>query len=77
MMINEYGSGTLCDMSDPKALHEAKLLTLNIDKAKARLGWEPKMNIRECVAMTARWYKDYSTCNVYDLCVKQIAQYTK
>ncbi|MCM1532465.1 MAG: CDP-glucose 4,6-dehydratase [Bacteroides sp.] len=77
MMINEYGSGTLCDISDSKALHEAKLLTLNIDKAKARLGWEPKMNIHECVAMTARWYKDYQVRNVYDLCAEQIEQYTR
>jgi CDP-glucose 4,6-dehydratase len=57
-------------------LHEAKLLMLNISKAKFNLGWEPKMNIDETVAMTVNWYKQYTTKNVYDLCVEHINNYT-
>ena len=43
MVIENYGSGELKDLSDTNALHEAKLLMLDISKAKFMLGWEPKM----------------------------------
>lgn len=66
----------LRDLSDPNALHEAKLLMLDISKAKFSLGWEPKMNISETVALTIDWYKQYTTKNVYDLCVEHINNYT-
>lgn len=45
-------------------LHEAKLLMLDISKAKFYLGWELKMNISETVALTIDWYKLYITEDV-------------
>lgn len=75
MVVGAYGKGSLRDVSDPAALHEARLLMLDISKAKFCLGWEPKMDIRACVAMTVDWYKHYKTENVYDLCVRQIKEY--
>lgn len=74
-VIANYGSGELKDLSDPNALHEAKLLMLDISKAKFELGWEPKMNINQCVALTVDWYKRYRGMNVYDLCAEQLAKY--
>ena len=42
-LIQNYGYGELVDVSDPNAVHEAKLLMLNIEKAKGVLagnqGW--------------------------------------
>lgn len=67
----------LHDLSDPNALHEAKLLMLDISKAKFNLGWEPKMNIRETVVMTIDWYKHYHNETVYELCMNQINNYIK
>ena len=75
MVIKEYGKGILKDLSDPNALHEAKLLMLDISKAKFQLGWEPRMNINQCIALTVDWYKRYNTENVYQLCKKQIEKY--
>lgn len=75
-VIANYGSGTLRDLSDPNALHEAKLLMLDISKAKFRLGWEPHMNIDLTVAMTVDWYKRYSTTDVHHLCIEQIERYS-
>jgi len=66
----------LRDLSDPNALHEAKLLMLDISKAKFNLGWEPKMNISETVALTIDWYKRYSNEDVYGLCLEHIEKYT-
>ncbi|MGB4415280.1 MAG: CDP-glucose 4,6-dehydratase [Paludibacter sp.] len=65
----------LRDLSNPNDLHEAKLLMLDISKAKFNLGWEPKMNISETVALTIDWYKRYSNEDVYGLCLEQIKNY--
>ncbi len=75
MVIENYGEGELRDLSDPNALHEAKLLMLDISKAKFRLGWEPRMNIDRTVAMTVDWYRDYTHVPVHELCLRQIKEY--
>lgn len=76
-VIKYYGRGSLNDASDPNALHEAKLLMLDISKAKFLLGWEPRMNIHQCIKLTIDWYKQYKKENVYSLCVEQIKEYLK
>ena len=75
-LIQGYGKGELRDCSDPNALHEANLLLLDISKAKFRLGWEPRMNIDQCMAMVADWYKRYQSEDVYALCVEQINKFS-
>lgn len=70
-----YGKGELKDISNPNALHEAKLLMLDISKARFRLGWEPRMDINQCMAMVADWYRRYRTEDVYKLCIEQINKY--
>lgn len=74
-VVENYGSGELRDLSDPNALHEAKLLMLDISKAKFQLGWEPRMNINQTIALTVDWYKQYLTKNVYNVCVDQIENF--
>ena len=76
-LISNYGKGQLKDVSDPNALHEAKLLMLDINKAKFKLGWEPRMNIDQCLEMVAEWYKRYKEENVYNLCIEQIEKFIK
>lgn len=75
-LVENYGNGTLNDISDPNALHEAKLLMLDIAKARYELGWQPRLNLSETVAITVDWYKRYKSENVYDLCVEQIENYS-
>ncbi|GAB6011234.1 CDP-glucose 4,6-dehydratase [Viscerimonas tarda] len=76
-VVENYGEGKLNDLSDPNALHEAKLLMLDISKAKYKLGWEPRMNINQTVALTIDWYKRYRDDDVYNLCVEQIRRYVR
>lgn len=71
-VLENYGSGELRDLSEPDALHEAKLLMLDISKAKFKLGWEPRMDIDQTVALTVDWYKRYRKEEAYDICVEQI-----
>lgn len=75
-VIKNYGRGELRDLSDPNALHEAKLLMLDITKAKMKLGWEPRMNIDQCIELVVDWYKKYKDVDsVYLLCVDEINKY--
>lgn len=74
-LIQKYGKEELKDISDPNALHEANLLMLDISKAKFKLGWEPRMNLDECIAMVGDWYMRYRKENVYDLCLEQIDKF--
>lgn len=71
-VVKDYGKGQLKDVSDPNALHEAKLLVLDINKAKFKLGWTPRMNIDQCINLVVDWYKRYNKENVYKLCVEEI-----
>lgn len=75
-VIRNYGCGELRDLSDPNALHEAKLLMLDITKAQIKLGWHPRMNIDQCIELVVDWYKRYkSTPDIYALCVEEINKY--
>lgn len=74
-LIKNYGKGELKDSSDPNAVHEAKLLMLDITKAKTKLGWKPRMNMQQCMALVADWYKRYRSDNVYQLCVEEITKF--
>lgn len=74
-VVKHYGKGSLEDVSNPNALHEAKLLMLDINKAKFKLGWEPKMNLDQCIEMTVDWYKKYMTLEPYTICLQHISEY--
>ncbi len=78
-LIKYWGSGAWDDLSDPKALHEAKLLKLNCDKAHAALKWSSVLTIDECLRMTAEWYKEFysgtQTKDMHQFCVAQIIKY--
>lgn len=75
VLTKEFGYGELKDSSDPNAVHEAKLLMLNINKAKTRLGWKPRLNMNQCISLVADWYKRYQKGNVYQLCVEEINRF--
>jgi len=74
-LINDFGFGELVDCSNPNAVHEAKLLMLNINKAKNRLGWKPRLDFKQCISLVADWYKRYRDENVYNICVEEIDKF--
>ncbi|MEO5803430.1 MAG: CDP-glucose 4,6-dehydratase [Verrucomicrobiota bacterium] len=59
--VLQHWPGKWKDKSDPKAVHEAKLLQLATDKAHAMLGWSPTWNFSEGIENTVRWYRDCAT----------------
>ncbi|WP_261974104.1 CDP-glucose 4,6-dehydratase [Fusobacterium varium] len=76
-IVKNYGKGNLKDISDPNALHEAKLLLLDITKSRFELGWKPTLTIDKSIELTAEWYKRYISEDVYQLCIEQINRFSK
>ena len=70
----KYWPGEWKDVSDPKSVHEAKLLTLSIDKAAALLGWRPVWDFAEAVQQTALWYRKRHAESQTDMAAFSIAQ---
>ncbi|MFA6146759.1 MAG: CDP-glucose 4,6-dehydratase [bacterium] len=56
-VIARWGSGSWIDGSDTNAPHEARLLALNCDKARRRLGWRPTWDASRAVAEAVAWHK--------------------
>lgn len=75
LLIHSYGNGTVEYSNEHNQPHEANLLMLDVAKAKFKLGWQPRLNISQCVEYVADWYKRYQTENVYNLCVEQIKRF--
>lgn len=76
-IIDVFGCGELKDASRPNEPHEANLLMLNINKAKNRLGWKPRLDAKGTIDLTADWYKRYRNVNVYNLCIEEINIFLK
>ena len=59
-----------------KNFHESKFLSLNIQKAKNELKWEPRLTLQETVELTVEWYKNYFLNNsMEDISNYQIEYY--
>jgi CDP-glucose 4,6-dehydratase len=59
-LVNEVVAtwpGTWEDRRDPNAVHEARLLSLSIDKAFEELGWKPVWEFGETVERSVNWYR--------------------
>jgi CDP-glucose 4,6-dehydratase len=78
-LIRSWGSGSWDDRHDPKAVHEAGLLRLEIEKARTRLAWQPRWRFDETFRRTVEWYRAYhdgaKPDRLAELCRTQIADY--
>ncbi len=81
--ILQHWAGSWVDYSDPKAVHEAKLLNLVTDKAFHGLGWQPVWNFERTIAQTVAWYRETHQGGAEDkdaiqaLTLAQIQQYQR
>lgn len=73
---HEDPSGSFSIVGDVP-FHEAGLLKLNCDKALLALRWEPNLSYRECVEMTAGWYREVlkEGANALEVTTGQIRRY--
>ena len=75
----KFGMETTWVQEDPNAekFKEAKLLQLDPQKAKDKLGWVPTLNLEECIEWTADWYQKYydNPATALDFTFQQISQF--
>jgi CDP-glucose 4,6-dehydratase len=55
-LVAALGRGRIELATEAKVPHEAHLLTLDCAKARALLGWRPRLGFAATMAMTADWY---------------------
>lgn len=77
--VLKHWPGLWEDRSDPKAVHEAKLLNLATDKAFHYLSWKPVWPFADTIAHTVGWYHRVCTeaANPHALTTEQIRLYQK
>ena len=78
--VLKHWPGKWEDRSDPKAVHEARLLNLATDKAFHLLAWRPVWGFEKAIAATIEWYRQAAdssghSSQLADLTVRQINDY--
>jgi len=75
--VLKHWPGRWEDCADPKAVHEAALLNLSIEKAERVLGWHPAWDFAAAVAHTVEWYHavNRNAAAAAELTRQQIATY--
>jgi CDP-glucose 4,6-dehydratase len=76
-IIAYTGKGEFSSTTLDRKLHEAKLLKLDISKARQKLGWVPVLTFNEAICMTADWYMNYRGTDAFELTIKQIITYQR
>jgi CDP-glucose 4,6-dehydratase len=57
LVCAHWGEGARWTGTEAPQPHEAGLLAVDAAKARARLGWTPRLRLHEALAWTVRWYK--------------------
>jgi CDP-glucose 4,6-dehydratase len=71
-----WGDGARWHAAKIDQPHEARILALDASKARARMGWRPRLTLDEALAWTIAWYKDHaSAIDVRDRSLRQIRSY--
>lgn len=72
--IDCWESGEWLDVSHTDQPHEAGILKLDINLAKAELNWQPKLNSQLAIKWTIDWYRQKKN-NLFDFTLQQIENY--
>jgi CDP-glucose 4,6-dehydratase len=76
MARNSYGSCLVRYNEENQGPHEAGLLTLDIAKARQKLGFQPRLTLADSIQRTIDWYQSQSSgLNPHELCDNEIARY--
>lgn len=76
-MIDRWGAGASAVLDDGPHPHEATYLRLDCSKARALLGWRPRLPLDEALAWTVEWYRGVEDgADPRALTLDQIHQYT-
>lgn len=77
LSIESYGKGKF-EVDKSAQPHEAKLLKLDISKARAELKWRPVYNVEKTVEKTMEWYRTFyenKEVDMKEITIKQIHEF--
>ncbi|MFZ6692468.1 CDP-glucose 4,6-dehydratase [Undibacterium sp. SXout20W] len=70
---NAYHAGNVRYADTPEGVHEAGLLSLNVEKARDLLGIEARFSLSQAVETTMNWYRAFANgADAYKLCLNDI-----
>lgn len=76
-MARAWGQGASWQRDGGVHPHEANYLKLDISKAKARLGWQPRWPLASALEHISNWHRAWLAHeDMHQLCLTQIQQYT-
>ncbi len=76
-MAGRWGNGASWQHDGGTHPHEANYLKLDISKAKARLGWQPRWPLATALEHITTWHRAWlSHEDMKELCLTQIQQYS-
>lgn len=69
-----WGEGVRFEVDEaPDGVHEARALSLDSSKSRARLGWSPRLDLATAIAWTTHWYRAFfAGDDAFDLTLRQI-----
>ena len=75
-MVNSWGNGASWQQDGGTHPHEAHYLKLDISKAKARLGWQPRWALQKALQASVEWHQQWlAGANMKAFTMAQIGQY--
>ncbi len=73
-----WGQGANIELATAPQPHEAKMLRLDTEKARSRLGWKPYADFDKAMRLTVDWYRSFnSDGDVRDLCRSQLLEWQR
>ncbi len=76
-MAKAWGNGASWQQDGGSHPHEANYLKLDISKARARLGWQPRWPLATALEHISSWHHAWlAHGDMHQLCLAQIQQYT-
>ncbi len=75
-MVHAWGEGADWVQDGDPGVHEAGLLKLDASRARAELGWQPRMNLGLALDWLVDWYKaEHRGDDMHAMTLRQIRQY--
>lgn len=75
-LCDQWGNGAAYEIDNGNHPHEAHYLKLDCSKARTRLGWVPRWNLRKALDSIVEWVKAYQAGeDIRGCCVRQIEEY--
>ncbi len=74
-----WGQGARLDLDEEPHPHEAGLLVLDCAKARALLGWRPRVQLDEALLWTCGWYRAWAegadSVKLRELCLSRVREF--